>query len=62
MLKRRIIFGDSETDKRLLTAAIAALNDDILKARYDYTVECDDSTGKVTLYFWQRPSGGFDEG
>jgi hypothetical protein len=60
MLKRRITFGDSDTDKRLLKAAIDALNNDVLKARYDYTVECDDSTGKVTLYFWQRPTGGFD--
>ena len=60
MLKRRIVFGDSETDKRLLTATIEALNSDVLKVRYDYTVECDDSTGKMTLFFWRRATGGFD--
>ena len=59
MLKRRIIFGDSDTDKRLLKASIDALNSDVLKIRYDYTVECDDSTGKMTLYFWQRQTGGW---
>lgn len=58
MLKRRIVFGDSETDKRLLTATIEALNS--LKTQWDYTTEYDDSTGKMTLYFWQRQTGGFD--
>lgn len=61
MLKRRIVFGDGETDKRLLKASIDALNSEALKVRYDYTVECDDSTGKMTLSFWQRPTGGWNE-
>lgn len=60
MLKRRIVFGLNDTDKKLLAASIAALESDVLKARYAYTTECDDSTGKVTLYFWQRQTGGFD--
>lgn len=59
-LRRSVPFGDSDTDKRLLKSMIDALNSEVLKVRYDYTVECDVSTGKMTLFFWQRITGGFD--
>lgn len=61
MLKRRVVFGTDDSDNRLLKASIAALDSDVLKARFDYTVEFDEETGKTTLYFWRRPTGGFDE-
>lgn len=54
MLKRHVVFGQTESDKRLLASAIKALEDDILKARFDFTVEFDESTGKTTLWFWRR--------
>ncbi len=58
MLKRRVVFGDTASDKRLLAASIKALEDEILKARFEYTVEFDDSTNKTTLWFWQRRKEG----
>lgn len=60
MLKRHVVFGDGDTDKRLLKSAIAALEDPVLSIRYEYSVEFDDSTGKTTLYFWQRVAGGWN--
>lgn len=58
MLKRHVVFGTTEEDRRLLAAAIKALEDDILKARFEFTLECDDSTGKKTLWFWHRRKEG----
>ena len=58
MLKRRVVFGDTASDKRLLVASIKALEDDILKVRFEYSIEYDDSTGKTTLWFWHRRKEG----
>lgn len=58
MFKRRIIFGDTASDKRLLAASIKALEDDILKVRFEYSIEYDDSTNKTTLFFWHRRKEG----
>lgn len=54
-----IVFGNSASDKALLEASLKALNDPILAARYNHTVEYDDNTEKTTLFFWRR-SGGTD--
>lgn len=58
MLKRHVVFGQTESDKRLLASAIKALEDPILAARFAFTVEYDESTGKTTLWFWHRRKEG----
>lgn len=58
MFKRRIIFGDTASDKTLLAASIKALEDPILSARFDFSVEYDSETNKTTLFFWHRRKEG----
>lgn len=50
----RVIFFDHEEDKKLLAASVKALESDILAARFQFTVEHDDSTKQTTLWFWRR--------
>jgi hypothetical protein len=60
MKKMKVVFGDSESDMNLLTASVKALESEVLKARFDFTVQFDDSTSKTTLWFWRRATGGWN--
>ena len=55
-----IVFANSPSDNALLKASVAALNSDVLSARYGHACEYDSSTEKTTLKWWRLPSGGFD--
>lgn len=57
----RVVFFDNDTDKALLKSSIAALESDVLKVRYQFSVVYDDTSKTTTLKFWRRPAGGFDE-
>lgn len=52
--KMRVVFHDHEEDKRLLAAAVKALESDVLAARFEFTVEHDDTANTTTLWFWRR--------
>lgn len=58
MKKMRVIFFDNEEDKRLLTASVKALEDPVLAARFEFTVEHDDTAKQTTLWFWRRRKEG----
>lgn len=50
----KVVFFDHEEDKKLLVASVKALESDVLAARFQFTVEHDDSTKQTTLWFWHR--------
>jgi len=55
--KMRVVFHEGETDKRLLEASVKALESDVLKARFHFTIEHDDTAKTTTLWFWRRNGG-----
>jgi len=54
----KIIFSTSEIDKRLLDASLAALNSEVLAARFSYCLEFDDTAQKYTLTWWHVKGTG----
>lgn len=58
MKRMKVVFFDNEQDKRLLASQIAALEDPVLKARFDYTIEQDVEAKTTTLWFWHRRKEG----
>ena len=53
----RVIFHEGEEDKRLLQASVKALESEVLKTRFSFTVEHDDTNKTTTLWFWRRNGG-----
>lgn len=54
MKKMRVVFYDHEEDMRLLKAATKALQSEVLAARFEHSVERDDTANTTTLWFWRR--------
>lgn len=52
--KFKIVFQDHEEDRRLLAAAVKALEDAVLAARYEFTIEQDVTAKTTTLHWWRR--------
>lgn len=55
-----IVFGKSPEDQQLMKSSIAALNDPIIGAQFEHSVEYDDKDEVTVVRWWRKPVGGFD--